>query len=297
MHKLFKDRKEMIESFRIRRGKTVLKKEINIPDGLYEKCPKCEIHILKEDIVEHTFVCTNCDYHFRLRAQERLHILLDIGTFKEVNSNIKSKNVLDMPGYSKKLDQTRKANKTNEAVITGTGKIGGYSYAVAVMDSYFFMGSMGAVVGEKITALIELATKRRLPVIIFSASGGARMQEGVISLMQMVKTSAALGRHSSAGLLFISAITSPTTGGVSASFAMLGDIIIAEPNSLIGFAGQRVIQQTIGEKLPEGFQRSEFLLEKGFLDLIVHRKDMKSTIVKMSKLHGLNNSNKKVDVV
>ena len=298
INQLFKTRKEMVESFRTDMEKLRFSKkakDVVIPDGLYEKCPKCEANILKEDIVSHHFVCTSCDHHFRLRAKERVHLLIDSGTFKEINTNKKSKNPLDMPGYERKLAQNQKANQINEAVITGIGKINGYSYAVAIMDSYFLMGSMGIVVGEKITQLIEFATKRKLPLIIFSASGGARMQEGVLSLVQMAKTSAAIGRHHQAGLLYISYLTNPTTGGVSASFSMLGDINISEPGTLIGFAGPRVIEQTIGQKLPEGFQRAEFLHEKGFLDMVVHRQDMKETIAKLSKLHGLTNKSSKME--
>ena len=293
INQLFKTRKEMVESFRTdmeKLGFNRKAKEVIIPDGLYEKCPKCEVNILKEDIISHNFVCTSCDHHFRLRAKERLHLIVDSGTFRETNSNKKSKNPLDIPGYEKKLAQNQKSSQINEAVITGIGKISGYTYAIAIMDSYFLMGSMGAVVGEKITQLTELATKRKLPLIIFSTSGGARMQEGVLSLVQMAKTSAAIGRHSKAGLLYISYITNPTTGGVSASFAMLGDIIVSEPGTLIGFAGPRVIEQTIGQKLPEDFQRAEFLHEKGFLDMVVHRRNMKETISKLSKLHGYKSS-------
>ena len=298
INQLFKTKREMVESFRTDRGKLGFgkkAKDVVIPDGLYEKCPKCEANILKEDIVSHSFVCTSCNHHFRLRAKERLHLLVDTGTFKETNTLKKSKNPLDLPGYEKKLVQNQRATKINEAVITGIGKINGYTYAIAIMDSYFLMGSMGSVVGEKITSLTELATKRKLPLIIFSTSGGARMQEGILSLMQMAKTSAAIGKHSAAGLLYISYITNPTTGGVSASFAMLGDIIISEPGTLIGFAGPRVIEQTIGQKLPEDFQRAEFLHEKGFLDMVVTRKDMKETITKISKLHRLTNKSVQVD--
>ncbi|MCL1935302.1 MAG: acetyl-CoA carboxylase, carboxyltransferase subunit beta [Defluviitaleaceae bacterium] len=284
MNNFFKDKKAMIDSFR---KTSAIVSNNNIPEGLYEKCPKCSINILKEDIVEHSFVCNSCGHHFRLRAKERLNLIIDEGTFKEYHASKKSKNPLEMPGYSKKLEINRQNAEINEAVVTGIGKIEGYSYAIAIMDSYFLMGSMGSVVGEKITSITELATKRKLPLIIFSASGGARMQEGILSLMQMVKTSAAIGNHSKSKLLFISVITNPTTGGVSASFSMLGDIIISEPGTLIGFAGPRVIEQTIGQKLPEGFQRAEFLKEKGFLDMIVHRKDMKSTVAMISRLHEL----------
>lgn len=286
---LFKHRRDMVERFsegaKLRRNRKV--DQVHVPDGLYEKCPKCETNLLKSDMEGAGFVCTSCDHHFRLRAKERLQLLVDPGSFKEMNRHRKSKNPLSMPGYDKKLMANQRVTGQNEAVITGIGKIAGYTYAIAIMDSYFLMGSMGSLVGEKITQITELATKRKLPLIIFSASGGARMQEGVLSLVQMVKTSAAIGRHSQAGLLYLSYITHPTTGGVSASFAMLGDVTLSEPATLIGFAGQRVIEQTIGQKLPEGFQRAEFLQQHGFLDRVVHRRDMRATIAQLSKLHGL----------
>lgn len=256
-----------------------------IPDGLYEQCSSCGESILQEDLEDNLFVCPYCDHHEKLHALDRLEQIVDVGTFQELNATEESKNPLEMPGYSEKLAQNRQTNKMNEAVITGTGQIGGYKYAIAVMDSYFLMGSMGIVVGEKITALAEVATEKKLPLLIFSASGGARMQEGILSLMQMAKTSAAIGRHHQAGLLYISVLTHPTTGGVSASFASLGDITLAEPGALIGFAGPRVIKQTIGQDLPVGFQRSEFLLEKGFVDQVVRREHLKEMLIKLSELH------------
>jgi len=264
-----------------------LREVVNIPDGLYEKCVSCHESILKEDLEQNLFVCPHCDHHERLHASVRLEQIVDAGTFEALNAGEVSQNPLEMPGYSEKLAQNRQTNKINEAVVTGICQVGGFEYAIAVMDSYFLMGSMGIVVGEKITALTELATKRRLPLLIFSTSGGARMQEGILSLMQMAKTSAAIGRHHQAGLLYISVLTHPTTGGVSASFASLGDITLAEPSALIGFAGPRVIKQTIGQDLPKGFQRSEFLLEKGFVDQVVKRKDLKELLIKLSKLHQI----------
>jgi len=287
MSNLFKERKEKLLGFQALRPKKSSSLGGEIPDGLYEKCPSCETTLLKEDIVNHSFVCTNCGHHFRIRAIERLNLLVDAGTFKELMPGAKSGNPLDMPGYEEKLHRDSSKTGQNEAVVTGFGRIGGYPYAIAVMDSYFLMGSMGSVVGEKIAHLTESATKRRLPVIIFCTSGGARMQEGILSLMQMAKTSAAIGRHHQAGLLYTAVLTHPTTGGVSASFAMLGDITIAEPDALIGFAGPRVIEQTIKQTLPEGFQRSEFLKERGFVDMVVDRRELKETIIKLSKLHGL----------
>jgi len=287
MSSLFQERKEKLLGFKALRPKKSPHLSGEVPDGLYEKCPSCEANLLKEDIIAHSFVCPDCGHHFRLRAKERLNLIVDHGTFKELMPQAKSGNPLQMPGYEEKLQRDRAKSGQNEAVVTGFGRIGGYPYAIAVMDSYFLMGSMGAVVGEKITYLTEAATKRRLPLIIFCASGGARMQEGILSLMQMAKTSAAIGRHNQAGLLYTSVLTHPTTGGVSASFAMLGDVTIAEPDALIGFAGPRVIEQTIKQKLPEGFQRSEFLQERGFVDMVIDRNDLKDAIIKLSKLHGL----------
>jgi len=221
----------------------------------------------------------------RISARERIGVLIDKDTFVEFDIDLKSDNPLNFPDYTEKITVAMQNTKENEAVITGQGKINGQDCIICVMDPNFMMGSMSSVVGEKITRAIESAIDKRLPVIIFSASGGARMQEGILSLMQMAKTSAALGRLSEEGLLYISVLTDPTTGGVTASFAMLGDIIIAEPGALIGFAGPRVIEQTIRQKLPEGFQRAEFLQEKGFVDKIVSREDMKATLSKILKMH------------
>ena len=287
MSSLFKERKEKLLGYRALRVKKVPHLSHEVPDGLYEKCPSCEKNLLKEDIIAHSFVCPHCRHHFRLRASERLKLMVDPGSFKELMASAKSGNPLEMPNYEVKLQRDRAKSGQNEAVVTGFCRIGGYPYAIAVMDSYFLMGSMGTVVGEKIATLTEAANKRKLPLLIFCASGGARMQEGILSLMQMAKTSAAIGRHHQAGLLYLPVLTHPTTGGVSASFAMLGDITLAEPDALIGFAGPRVIEQTIKQTLPEGFQRSEFLQERGFVDLVVDRHDLKQTVIKLSKLHGL----------
>jgi len=287
MNSAIKEQREKLNRFSNVRKESKLHLVVNVPDGLYEKCGSCHESVLKEDLEQNLLVCPHCENHSRLHASERLKQIVDEGTFEEINASEVSQNPLEMPGYTEKLEQNRQKNKMNEAVVTGTGQINGYEYAIAVMDSYFLMGSMGVVVGEKITSLVELATKRRLPVLIFSTSGGARMQEGILSLMQMAKTSAAIARHHQAGLLYISVLTNPTTGGVSASFASLGDITLAEPDALIGFAGPRVIKQTIGQDLPAGFQRSEFLLEKGFVDQVVKRKDLKEVLTKLSKLHGI----------
>ncbi len=256
-----------------------------IPDGMWVKCPNCGKTIYRGDLENNLKVCYSCDGHFRLTARERINQVVDDSTFRELFNNISSTNPLEFPGYEEKLKESIKKGNINEAVITGEGKICGNNTVVCVMDSNFMMGSMGSVVGEKITRAIEYSTTKRLPIIIFTCSGGARMQEGIFSLMQMAKTSAALAYHNDAGLLYITVLTDPTTGGVTASFAMLGDIILAEPKTLIGFAGRRVIEQTIGEELPEDFQRAEFLLEKGFVDRIVNRKDMKNMLGTLLELH------------
>lgn len=252
-----------------------------VPDGAWIKCKFCGETIFHEDLIENEDCCPKCNKHFRIGAGKRIHMILDEGSFREWNKHKTPKNVLDFPDYEQKLQQLQLKTGLLEAVITGEGKINGVSTAIACMDSSFLMGSMGQIVGEKITRAVERATEKKLPIIIFATSGGARMQEGIVSLMQMAKTSAALKRHSDAGLLYISVLTDPTTGGVTASFAMLGDIILAEPGALIGFAGPRVIEQTIGQKLPEGFQKAEFLLEKGFIDLIVERSEMKDVLGKL----------------
>ncbi len=232
------------------------------------------------------YVCPGCGHHFKITATDRIQMLVDKDSFREITPRLKTQNVLGFPNYTQKLSHLEKTTGLNDAVVTGVAKVGGYRVVIGVMDSRFLMGSMGSVVGEKITRAIEYATKRRLPLLIFSASGGARMQEGIVSLMQMAKTSNALAKHNAAGLLYISYFTHPTTGGVTASFASLGDIMLAEPKALIGFAGPRVIEQTIKQKLPEGFQRSEFLQQQGFLDQVVERKKMRATIALLLKLHA-----------
>ena len=260
------------------------------PQGIIMRCPHCSKTIFTEDLLRNMGVCPECAHHTRVSAKERIKEVIDEGTFEEWDSDIGFANPLDTPGYEEKLQKLKAKTSLNEAVITGKGKIGGQDTVIGVMDSSFMMASMGKIVGEKITRAVERATESKLPVVIFTCSGGARMQEGIVSLMQMAKTSAALKRHSDAGLLYISVLTDPTTGGVSASFAMLGDIILAEPDALIGFAGPRVISQTIGQELPEGFQRSEFLVHHGFVDAIVDRRDMKDTLEQLLHRHEGNDA-------
>lgn len=256
-----------------------------IPEGLWRKCNKCGQPIYVEDVKNNYYVCPKCNGYFRVHAYRRIEMLADEGTFEEWNKEMPFSNPLNFPGYEKKVLAAREKSRLNEAIVTGKCKIDGNPAVMGVCDARFIMSSMGHVVGEKITDAIERATREKMPVILFACSGGARMQEGIVSLMQMAKTSAALKRHHEAGQLFISVLTDPTTGGVTASFAMLGDIILAEPHALIGFAGPRVIEQTIGQKLPEGFQRSEFLLEHGFVDKIVERKDQKRVIGQILYMH------------
>jgi acetyl-CoA carboxylase carboxyl transferase beta subunit len=251
----------------------------NVPEGLLKKCNKCGAAILAEDAVNNNYICPKCHGYFRMHAGRRIEMIADPGTFEEWDAKMDTSDPLNFPGYKNKLERQRSVTNLDEAVITGKGKILGKDVVIAVMGADFMMGSMGEVVGEKITRAVERATQMRLPIIIFTCSGGARMQEGIVSLMQMAKTSAALKRHDEAGLLYITVLTDPTTGGVTASFAMLGDVILAEPGALIGFAGPRVIEQTIGQKLPEGFQRAEFLLEHGFVDKIVERKKLRKVLV------------------
>lgn len=257
----------------------------NIPDAICHKCPKCKFVVLSSEVKENLYVCPRCKYNFRINARTRIKMITDDSSFKELFSDLSAKNVLDFPGYENKLKSARLKSREKDAVVTGTAKICGNKCAIFVMDHSFMMGSMGSVVGEKITRLFEYAIEEKLPVIGYTVSGGARMQEGIISLMQMAKTSGAVKKHSDAGGLYIAVLTDPTTGGVTASFAMQADITIAEPDALIGFAGPRVIEQTIRQKLPEGFQRSEFLLEKGFVDQIVSRNSQRETLGKLLSMH------------
>ena len=253
--------------------------------GKWVKCDACKEIIYKDELHANLSVCPNCGKHFRLSARRRIKQIADEGTFKEIGKDILTKDPLEFKGYMKKVEGLREKTKIDEAVKCGICEIEGEKAVLGVMDGNFLMGSMGKAVGERITLAIETAIKKKLPLVMFCVSGGARMQEGIISLMQMAKTSSAIAKLNKAGLLYISVLTDPTTGGVTASFASLGDIILAEPKALIGFAGPRVIEQTIKQKLPEGFQRSEFLLEHGFIDKIVERKDMKETIAELIRLH------------
>lgn len=263
-----------------------------VPEGLLRKCNKCGKAIFTNEVTSNYYICPKCGGYFRMPAFERIAMITEKDSFEEWDTGMETKNPLEYRGYPEKIDALRHKTSLDEAVITGKGKIGNEEAVIAVMDGRFLMASMGEVVGEKITRAVERATEEKLPVIIFTCSGGARMQEGITSLMQMAKTSAALKRHSDAGLLYVTVLTDPTTGGVTASFAMLGDIILAEPKALIGFAGPRVIEQTIGQKLPKGFQRSEFLLEHGFVDAIVKREDLKEKLGKILELHSCKNKNK-----
>lgn len=253
-------------------------------EGIVE-CPECHEKMGREVMAMKKHVCPDCGYYFSMSAAERIALICDDGSFKELDKNLRTKNPIEFPGYRKKLSEVKAQTGMEDAVMTGIGKIQGEKVAIGVLDSRFLMGSMGTVVGEKIARLAETARRKKLPLVIFSASGGARMQEGLFSLLQMAKTSAAVEMYKQAGGLFISCLTNPTTGGVSASYANLGDIIIAEPNALICFAGPRVIEQTIGQKLPEGFQRSEFLLEHGMLDMVVERQELRETLGKLIRLH------------
>ena len=255
-----------------------------VPEEMWIKCPNCNTMLLTTDMEENLHVCTHCDHHFRLSAKQRIDLLADKHTFEEHDAKLTSKNILDFPGYDEKLQKAKK--KSNESVICGTCGISGIKTVLCVMDAEFMMGSMGTVTGEKITRAFEYATEKRLPIVVCTVSGGARMQEGILSLMQMAKTSGAVKRHSDAGLLYITVLTDPTTGGVTASFAMEGDIILAEPNSLVAFAGPRVIEQTMRQKLPKDFQTSEFVLQKGFIDAVVSRGKLKKTIYRLLKIHG-----------
>ena len=256
-----------------------------VPEGLLKKCNKCGAAILTEEVKSAGYICPKCQGYFRMHAYERIRMTVDEDSFEEWEKDMEFVNPLEFKGYEEKVKSLKEKTGLSEAVVTGKASIEGNPAVIAVCDGRFLMASMGQVVGEKITRAVERATKEQLPVIIFACSGGARMQEGIVSLMQMAKTAAALKQHSDAGLLYVSVLTDPTTGGVTASFAMLGDVILAEPKALIGFAGPRVIEQTIGEKLPKGFQRSEFLLEHGFIDRIVERKEMRTVLANILQMH------------
>ena len=258
---------------------------VSVPEGLWIKCPKCGEMVYREDVISNAYVCPKCGGYFRISAKRRIKMIADKGSFKEWFTGIDNSNPLDYPDYPQKIEDLREKTPLDETILIGEATIGGIRTVIGAMDTRFLMASMGYVVGEKITRSFEEATKQGLPVILFCCSGGARMQEGLVSLMQMAKTSMAIRKHSDAGLLYVPVLTDPTTGGVTASFAMLGDIILAEPKALIGFAGPRVIEQTIGQKLPKGFQRAEFLLEHGFVDKIVEREEQRSVLADILKLH------------
>lgn len=253
--------------------------------GIRSSCPRCRVQLPLSDLQENMNVCTACGYHFRITPRERIAYITDEGSFRELDGELMSRDLLDFPGYDQKLRNARLSSREKDAVVCGTAAIGGHPCALFVMDPNFMMGSMGTIVGEKITRLFESALEAGLPVVGFTVSGGARMQEGILSLMQMAKTSAAVRRHSDSGLFYLTVLTDPTLGGVTASFAMDGDIIMAEPGATIGFAGSRVIEQTIRKKLPQGFQTAEFLLDHGFVDLIAPRLEQKETIAGLLRLH------------
>lgn len=259
----------------------------NVPEGILVKCPCCAKTIYTKDLLKKFKICDDCDTHFKVSAYERIRMTLDDGMFEEFHKQWSTKDPLNFPDYSEKIMKLQNKTGLTEGVIIGKGKIENNETMIAVMDSSFLMGSMGTIIGDKLARLFEKATEAKLPIVVFTASGGARMQEGIFSLMQMAKISAAVARHSEAKLLYITVLTDPTTGGVTASFAMQGDIILSEPKALIGFAGPRVIEQTIGQKLPEGFQRAEFLLEHGFIDAVVSRDKLKHTLGNILKLHDV----------
>lgn len=250
------------------------------------ECRACGETAMREEWRDNLYICPHCGNHRGMTAASRIRITADPGSFREFGRSIRGGNPLGFPGYTEKIQGMRDKTNLNDAVVTGTAKIHGRRTVLVVMDNRFMMGSMGMAVGEKVTRAFEYATKKKLPVIVFSTSGGARMQEGMMSLLQMAKTSAAVAKHDEAGLLYVSVMTHPTTGGVTASFAMLGDIQLAEPDALIGFAGPRVIEQTIGEKLPKGFQRAQFQYDHGFLDRIVDRREMRDTLGRILELHA-----------
>ena len=287
MQPLFRSRRDRLDRLRRQREDAVkaAAQRSDLTTGGSQTCPGCGGECQNQDLVKTEYVCPHCGYHLPIGAYLRLSLLLDPFTFQELWPELTAPNALDFPGYEQKLAAQREKTALSDAAVVATGKLDGRQAVFAVLDSRFFMGSMGVAVGEKITRGVEYAQKHKLPLIIFSASGGARMQEGILSLMQMAKTSAALARFAEKGLLYVSVLTHPTTGGVTASFASLGDITLAEPGALIGFAGPRVIEQTIGEKLPEGFQRAEFQLEHGFVDAVVPRAQLRDTLGELLLLH------------
>lgn len=274
----FKKKRELLSALKDMKEKESEKEKLIV-------CPECGSKHTQTELSEHLYVCPDCNHHYNVTAKYRIKTILDPRTFREICGSLKGGNPLQFPGYDEKLEEQREKTGLREAVVCGTGKIHGIKTVICFMDNRFMMGSMGTAVGEKITRACEYATKNKLPLIIFSTSGGARMQEGILSLFQMAKTSAAVARHSDKGLLYISVMTHPTTGGVTASFASLGDIILAEPKALIGFAGPRVIEQTIKATLPEGFQRAEYLQEQGFVDAVVPRGQLRDRLGLLLKIH------------
>lgn len=285
MRNLLTERKLKLDFLKNLRNKSFSVNKKEAKDDLFSKCPYCKESYPTEDKYKNRFSCPKCKSYFAMPAMDRVNLLLDEG-FEEIEIEKTKNNPLEFEGYSEKKKVLTEKTDLEDAVLAFKGKIEGEALVLAVMDNRFLMGSMGVTVGEKITKAFEVAAEEGLPIVVFSTSGGARMQEGMYSLMQMAKTSAAVKRHSEAGLLFISCLTNPTTGGVTASFASLGDIILAEPNALIGFAGPRVIEQTMKKSLPKGFQRTEFLLEKGFIDGILKRESMKKDLSLLLKLHS-----------
>lgn len=281
---LFKKKKDYI---RINPNRNAVPQNApSVPDDMWAKCPSCKRILYTKEMGEEK-VCPNCGYNFRISAKQRLSLIADPDTFIEWDTDIKPQDPLNFPGYPEKIAKAKEKTNLHEAALTGVCRISGQKAAIAIMDSHFIMASMGTVVGEKITRLFEKATEQALPVVVFTASGGARMQEGIFSLMQMAKVSAAVKNHSNAGLLYLTILTDPTTGGVTASFAMQGDIILSEPQALVGFAGRRVIEGTIKQELPDDFQRAEFLLEHGFIDQIVTRKELKNRIYEILHMHTM----------
>ncbi|WP_162146913.1 acetyl-CoA carboxylase, carboxyltransferase subunit beta [Acholeplasma granularum] len=291
MNHLLDERKKRLSKFHeIIKKRPIETKPVDIPDGVFTQCEQCNSAIYNKDLESNFQVCPYCNYHFRISAIKRLEYTVDENSFDELFENVKSINPLGIPEYEDKLIKGQKMSKLSEAFLAGTAKIDGIKLAIGVLDSFFMMGSMGSAAGEKITRLITYAAKNNLPLVIFSASGGARMQEGILSLMQMAKTSAALNKLDEKSLVYISVMTNPTTGGVAASFASLGDINIAERSSLIGFAGARVIKQTIGQDLPLGFQTDVFQLSKGQVDLVIDRSNMRKTLSYLLKIHQVRTS-------
>ncbi len=267
--------------FKKRTVENLGEKKSDMPEGLWTKCPSCGESLYESALAKNLRVCTHCGHHFTQSAPERILALCDEGSFEEMDENLDSVNPLGFKGYLEKVKANQEKTGLTEAVVTGRAMIEGQPCVMAIMDFRFLAASMGSVVGEKITRAVEAATKEGKPVIVFSASGGARMHEGILSLMQMAKTSGALARHAAAGLSFISVLTHPTTGGVTASFATLGDVILAEPRCMIGFAGPRVVKETTHADLPPGFQTAEFMMEHGLVDLIVQRKEMRPTLARL----------------